>query len=175
MGAPADEWNEAAARLKGKTPLERRQSPDFVTLYRLAAEHGARKLVGSKIDAQRARDVVLDLVLTKLDALVEAEDPFPFFLAAVKNAGRDWVRRKSSYVAADLRVERAQAEPLASEGAAELEVVLKHLNPLERRVFALEAVGEDHTNIGLAIGKKRDAVAQIISRARKKLRERGVL
>lgn len=175
MGAPADEWNEAAARLKGKTPLQRRQSPDFVTLYKLAVEHGVRRLTGVKIDPDRAHDIVVKLVLEKLDALVTASEPFPFFLASVKHAGIDWLRRKGSRVVAEPKSERVEVPADGVEKSAELQIVLSHLTSLEQQVFALEAAGEDHTSIGLAIGKKRDAVAQIISRARKKLRERGVL
>ncbi len=175
MGAPADEWNEAAARLRELPPLKRRQSPDFATLYRLAAEHGAKRLAGVRIDADTARDIVLKLVVQKLDALVDASEPFPFFLASVRHAGIDWLRKKGSRVVAEPKVERVEVPADSLEKSAELKLVLSHLTPLEQEVFALEAAGDDHTTIGQAIGKKRDAVAQIVSRARKKLRERGVM
>ncbi len=175
MGAVSDEWNAAAARLRELPRAVRSQSQDFGTLYRLALEHGPRRLAGAKIDPERAADLIADLLSAKLDQLVDARDPFPFFLTAVTNAGRDWLRRKGSHVAAEPKVEKAREEEDRSERSAELNRLLSRLTPLEREIFALEASGEDHTSIGAAVGKKRDAIAQIISRARKRLREQGLL
>lgn len=174
MGAPADEWNEAAARLFDLSPSERVRSADFGRLYELAIAIGRRLLAKLALDDERARDLVADLLVSKLDDLVEATDPYPYFCMAVKNAGKSWLRRPTAKVRADATDERVTPGDAPASARLELDRVLVRLRQEEVEIFAAIAVGEDREVIARRYRTTRANIDQIISRARKRLKDEGL-
>jgi len=173
VGFPSEEWNAAARRLAGLEPAARWKSEDVKVLYRLALAHGPTILARFQLDTSRVHDLVADLVSVKLDQLVEAEVPAPYFLAALGKAATSWVRRPAAAVAPEPEIERAGPSDASAEAKVELERVSGRLKRDELEIFAALAAGEDRDAIASALGTSRANIDQKVSRARKRLREEG--
>jgi DNA-directed RNA polymerase specialized sigma24 family protein len=126
------------------------------------------------LDDERARDLVADLLVAKLDDLVESADPYPYFCTAVRNAGRSWLRRPTAKVRPDSGVARVTQEDASASARLELERVVIRLRPQEAEIFAAIAVGEDRDALARSYGTTRANIDQIISRARKRLKDEGL-
>ncbi len=131
-------------------------------------------LLGSMgIDRERASDLITDLLLRQLDKLIVAKIPFPFFVTSVKNKGRDWLRKTRREVVSEPKVDRAGTQDDASEAVVHLRAVWQTLTPKEREIFSALQAGEDRDGIARSLRTSRANIDQLISRARKRLKDGG--
>ena len=176
MGREAEEWNELVGRL-GPLPHEARwASADVGRLHELA-RGAAPGLLGSfSLGTHSPQDLASDLLVRKLAQLVECEgDAFAYFVAALRNEARSWLRRPGSRVAADPPERAAHEEDDRARARDELEVVWTVLGAREREVFTAVALGESREALAARFGTSRANIDQIVSRARAELTRLGLM
>lgn len=185
MGAPADEWNEAAARLRGLPREERWRSKDVVRLFELAPTIAKRTLAGhwTRIGPEDVEDLAKDLLAQNLHGFLDV-DPSThggsaavYFQQALRNRAVSWHRRMSRLEGdpdrALARVSALAAEENSGSAGAEVDQILSRLTPLEREVFAAIQAGEAREAIAERFNTSRANIDQIVSRARRRLRKQG--
>ncbi len=163
-------WKALAAEIRAHPPPH--AHPRLGSLYMIALAEGRRRLrTYHTIDEERRDDLVHDLLLAELPALLAATRPLTFFRVALRNRARTWLRR------CDARVEGGGSEEEAGGAAVEDAMIerldgaraLAKLSPRERSVLIDVGLGEDRDAIARAHGVSAAAVHQIVSRARKRL------
>lgn len=166
-------WKALAAEIRAR-PLPHAH-PLLGSLYMIALAEGRRQLrTYHAIDEDRRDDLVHDLLLAELTALLMAARPLTFFRVALHNRARTWLRRRDARVeSGGPREEAGGAGGAAVEDAmiARLDgaCALAKLSPRERAVLIDVGLGEDREAIARAHGVSAAAVHQIVSRARKRL------
>lgn len=144
------------------------RSPHFAELYVVAVADGQRALARfRRIDPSRRADLIHELLVRSLGAILRARSPRAFFVTSLTHLAIQWLRR------GDARVLPAPArEPVDERDAAcglDLGRVLERLSPRDARIVLAVAVGEDRHEVARAHGVSRDNVDQIVSRARARL------
>jgi RNA polymerase sigma factor (sigma-70 family) len=162
-----------ARRLAELEPAQRTKSRDFRLLYELAMKEGPGLLGSMGIDHERASGLITDLFLRELDKLVTAQVPFPYFVTSVRHAGIDWLRKTRREVVSEPKVDRAGTQDEASEAVVHLRAVWQTLTPKEREIFSALQAGEDRDGIARSLRTSRANIDQLISRARKRLKDGG--
>lgn len=173
-----DEWDQIVVRLRrAGDPYG---DPAFAELWALACEDGPAALESfrrsGKLDDARIADLTRDLVIDALPAMLEAVNPHAYFVAAIVNAARSWLRRGSARVVSPDDRSAAHDETHPAAVAPDLESwidasdFMLTLSERERSVLQALAHGEDRDAIARALGLTRANVDQIISRARRRFR-----
>jgi len=172
--APA-EWEDVVQQLRASAdPL---RSPGVGLLYELAIRDGERFLASfrGRLDEERIRDLIHDLLAEKLRAIVHAPAPRAFFCVSLQRRAISWLRR------GDAAVEEAAPEGGPTGEAAEAqeerrafmldaERVLHGLSARDRGVLAAVGWGGDREVIAEQRGITRANVDQIVSRANRRFR-----
>ena len=161
-------WQLAQAHLVASDDPWR--SPHFAELYVIAVADGQRALARfRRIDASRRADLIHDLLVRSLDAILRARSPRAFFVTSLTHLAIQWLRR------GDARVLPEPAREVVDERDAaqglDLSRVLERLSPRDARIVLAVAMGEDRLEVARAHGVSRDNVDQIVSRARTRLGE----
>jgi RNA polymerase sigma factor (sigma-70 family) len=185
VGAPADEWNEAAAKLRGLPREERWRNKDVVRLFELAPTIAKRALAGhwTRIGPEDIEDLAKDLLAHNLHGFVDVDpstyggSAAAYFQQALWNRAVSWHRRMSRLEGdSDRALARLSAQPFeeSSESAgAEVDQILSRLTRLEREVFAAIQAGVAREAIAERFDTSRANIDQIVSRARRRLRKQG--
>jgi len=144
------------------------RSPHFAELYVIAIADGQRALAGfARIDPSRRADLIHDLLVRSLDAIVHARSPRAFFITSLTHLAIQWLRRGDARV-----LPEPAREPVDERDAVrglDLSRVLERLSPRDGKIVLAVAMGEDRHEIARAHGLTRDNVDQIVSRARARL------
>lgn len=184
--ATRGEWDEIVAKLRNAASPDR--DPAFAQFYRLALEDANLVLRSfDRIPPDQREDLVHDILVLKLPRLLAADNPRAYFVTAVANRAKDWLRNlKASGVV--YRIGKGdddevtppfpeQNHPPRAEAVLELRDTLEHLGDLSPRdVQVFEAVvffNEKRKTIAAICGMTRENVDQIVSRVRRRLRERS--
>lgn len=173
-----EEWDGIVVRLRrADDPYG---DPAFAELWALACEDGPAALESfrrsGKLDDARIADLTRDLVIDALPAILEAVNPHAYFVAAIVNAARSWLRRGSARVMSpdDRSGADDERHPLAVTPAPaswiDANDFLLTLSERERSVLVALGHGEERDAIARALGLTRANVDQIISRARRRFR-----
>jgi RNA polymerase sigma factor (sigma-70 family) len=173
-----DEWDRIVVRLRrAGDPYG---DPAFAELWTLACEDGPAALESfrrsGKLDEARIADLTRDLVIGALPAILEAVNPHAYFVAAIVNAARSWLRRGSARVVSpgDRSAAHDETHPVAVapdlESCIDASDFMLTLSERERSVLQALGHGEDRDAIARALGLTRANVDQIISRARRRFR-----
>lgn len=125
-------------------------------------------------DTDDAKDVVQNVCI-KLwehpDGLEQAADRMAYCIRAVHNASISQLRNRhlsESLDAAD-QIAATQTDAFADDT---LNALLNHLPPIQREVFLMRQYAQmEYSDIAAGMGLSADNVRQLLSRARKRLRE----
>lgn len=177
MGTRA-KWDALAVRLRGAAdPF---QEPEIAELWTLACEEGPRALTtfrqAGRLDDERAADLTRDLLVDALPSIVAADNPQAYFIAALTNAARSWLRKKGSAVAspAEPGARHDASHPItpAPDHALRIDMTdfLLTLSERERDVLVGVANDEDREEHARRLGITRANLDQIVSRARRRFR-----
>lgn len=174
-GPHREDWSETLALLRaGGDPL---RSPHLGAFYAMAVRDGERMLASfrQKLDEERIRDLIHDLLAERLREVIEAKDPRALFCVALQRRAISWLRRGDAVVeepppasgptgeAADIEEERRAFLIDASRALLEL-------SQRDRDIVAAVAWGEDREEIAQRHGTTRPNVDQIVSRAHRRFR-----
>lgn len=173
-----DPWAAAIAALRGSpAPYA---SPGFGALYTLVCREGRRMLRSFRqIDDDRKDDLAHDTLLVALPALLRADCARAYFATALHRAAVSWLRSPRATVA-ELVVEgtREAEHDGDAEGCAHRRIAAREafealggLNSRDRAVMLAEARGDSRDEIAAALGMSRANVDQVISRARRRMRD----
>jgi DNA-directed RNA polymerase specialized sigma24 family protein len=167
--ATADHWRELAAKVNaGDLDAIR-------AWYRTAIEEG-RALIrrrNYKINAADYDDLIHDVLAKNQELLLHADSPRALFLQCLVNHVLD-VLRKSRDVPLDDNTPEPSSEssPAASLDVQRALVEVTDGNPRDAKVFyAVVVAGEAPDVVAELFGLTRQNVYQIVSRAKKRLRE----
>jgi RNA polymerase sigma factor (sigma-70 family) len=173
-----EDWDEIAARLRGSSAPDR--SPYVRALYELAIRDGTGFLAAYRrsLDEDRVRDLIHDVLATKLKAILDAETPRAFFCTVLQNRARSWLRRGDAKVVETLPDSARERSSGVSEEERRVfhldaEDALSELSERDRAIVVAASFGEDRETIAREHGTSRANVDQIVSRTQKRFRERS--
>lgn len=175
MGSPA-EWQDLAREIRAaKDPWPSRA---LVRLFALAEEDGRRALRSftGEMDDAAIVDLIRDLLVAQLHAVLEAEEPRGFFWRALVRRAISRKRKGSSRVEPTPEQEPPPSGPLDAEEQNRISrldraAAWARLSPREQEVLSALAEGEDRDALAERWGTTRNNIDQIISRARRRLAE----
>lgn len=164
--ATADDWREAALRVRQD------KAKNLPRLYELALEDGPRLLARfqRRLGDERIVDLVHDLLSTKADAIVLADEPRALFCTALQRRAISWLRRGDAAVASE-RPETAGERDDEGERQRFLldaRAALEGLSERERSMAVAVALGEEREAVAREFKTTRANVDQILSRIRRK-------
>lgn len=171
------EWDEITAVLRAAP--DPYACAELGQLWALALEEAPRVLasfrVAGKLDDERIADLTRDFLVEDLRAILEnAVNPRAYFVVAIQNSARSWLRRGSARIApTDYEAAKGREPRAASADPAELidaQDFLRGLTERERDVLAGLAAGVDREELARALGTSRANVDQIASRVRARFR-----
>lgn len=176
MGSEAEEWNAVVGRLRELRQDERWANPDTARLYQLAQRIAPSQLRRFDLRTETPEDLASGLLTAKLTQLVECQgDAFDYFVAALRNRARSWLRREASKVEPE-GVEQASAADAEHERARDdLAEVWAVLSPKAREIFAADAAGESREALASRFKTSRANIDQIVRRARVELQRLGLM
>jgi DNA-binding NarL/FixJ family response regulator len=142
-------------------------------LYVLALAEGRRVLRGFRvIDEARREDLVVDLLVERLAALLRAQRPRAFFRAMVYNAARSWLRRGDAVVLEEGDPQDGERAPWGVDDDAAARIdgrrALLRMTLREQRILVLVGLGDDREAIAKEFRTSRANVDQIVSRVRRR-------
>lgn len=154
-------------------PCSSEHVPD---LYALAVRDGRAALhrYRGALGAARVDDLIHDLLAAHLEDLVRADNPRALLATALVRRAISWLRRK------DARVVEARDDDGAFDGESASDALdfvldarsaIAQLGAREQEIVFAVACGNDREQIAKELGTSRANVDQIVSRARRKLRE----
>lgn len=164
--ATAEQWREAALRV--------RQDKDqhLPRLYELALEDGPRLLARfqRRLGDDRVVDLVHDLLATKVDAIVAAEEPRALFCTALQRRAISWLRRGDAAVAEEAPESASGKEDESDRQRflIDARAALEGLSDRERAMAVAVALGEEREEIAREFKTSRANVDQILSRIRRR-------
>jgi DNA-directed RNA polymerase specialized sigma24 family protein len=170
--ATADDWREAALRIRQD------KAKHLPRLYELALEDGPRLLARfqRRLGDERIVDLVHDLLATKADAIIEADEPRALFCTALQRRAISWLRRGDAAVASE-RPERGaehEDEGERQRFLVDARAALDGLTPRERAMAVAVALGEEREAVAREFKTTRANVDQILSRIRRKFADKDV-
>lgn len=169
-------WDEIIEALRAAPdPYE---CSELSRLWALALEEAPRALAGfrgsGKLDDERIADLTKDFLVEHLRALLDAVSPRAYFIVALQNAARSWLRRGSSTVAEGVpRDEGGREDPAALTDYAHLIDARDFLRTLSQREYDVLVGlvnGADREELARALDISRANVDQIVSRVRRRFR-----
>ena len=167
--AAGDDWKKAAARV--------RESKDHLPrLYELAREDGPRFLARfqRRLGDERILDLVHDLLATKADAIVQADEPRALFCTALQRRAVSWLRRGDAAVVEESPASRGtgatggEDEHERQRFLVDARAALEELTPRERGMAVAVALGEEREDVAREFKTTRANVDQIVSRIRRR-------
>jgi RNA polymerase sigma factor (sigma-70 family) len=172
------QWDALAARLRETAnPFD---EPEVAELWAIACEEAPRVLASyrrsGRLDGERIADLTRDLLVNSLPDIVAAANPQAYFVTALVNAARSWLRRGGSRVVsapeAGATPDDKHPKTSAPDHALRIDAVdfLQTLSDRERTALIGVAHGEDRTQLATVLGISRTNLDQIVSRARKRFR-----
>lgn len=176
MRGTHDEWSLVCDAIRADTergaasPFE---SPNLPRLYELARHEGARCLrTFASIPPTDQLDLIHDVLISALAEILAADRPRGLFRTALKRRAIDRGRRASRLEGADGIDSCARGTPERREPPIDELRALRDLCRRDREILVAVVLGEDRDELAKRYGfESRDAIDQIVSRARKKLRE----
>lgn len=174
--AAREDWDEVVGLLR--TAASPRSHPAFARLHRLALSDGARALASfRRLDSGLREDVICDLVVAELEALVAADRPRSYFMVAVRRRAIDLLRK--------LERERPGADEEPGEAAGvdggqggdrdfvlEAERELAGLSLRDQRIMSAVGLEEDRDALAVSLGMSRNAIDKVVSRVRERWQEK---
>lgn len=174
----ADQWRTWAATIQVEGGRERATATR--ELY-AAARHDARIAVPTKwqVDDDTLADLMHEVLAVQWDAVLGADSPKALFLVALKRKAIDrfrrQVKRETPLEALSPALEPStDADPFARATVEKIATFLESaLSARDLRVFQAKVIlGESSVDVAETEGLSQANVDQIVSRARKKLKER---
>lgn len=171
---PQHGWSEVVAWLRAEAdPCVSEHVPRF---YELAVRDGRAALhkYRGALGEARVEDLIHDLLAAHLGDVVRADNPRAFLATALVRRAISWLRRK------DARVLEARDDDGAFDGDSRSDAIdfvldarsaIAQLGEREQEIVFAVACGNDREQIAKELGTSRANVDQIVSRARRKLRE----
>lgn len=147
----------------------------FATLWTLALPTGRRALRRYRaLDASRIEDLVRDVLVARLSEIVRAASPRAYFVSAVHNTARSWLRSPRAEVVEPDAREGYVNNALDDEEALRVFVIdgrarFAAQSSRAQRLMAADAMGWTREEIAAHEGTSRANVDQILSRARRGL------
>lgn len=164
--ATADDWREAALCIRQD------RAKHLPRLYQLALEDGPRLLARfqRRLGDERIVDLVHDLLATKVDAIIEADEPRALFCTALQRRAISWLRRGDAAVASERPESAADRDDEGERQRFLLDAraALDDLAPRERAMAVAVALGEEREAVAREFKTTRANVDQILSRIRRK-------
>lgn len=179
--ASSSDWLRVCAALRD-TPRGRARAQLERELYRFAVDDGRRALLrmSRRLSEDQLDDLLHDFLATRLQHVIEGDNPRGLFLVSLVRAARRSLGRRAREVpherttVGEVDVGRAPLDPESStslrlDGSALLEAV----SARDRDVLFAVALGEEREEIARAHAIGRAAVDQIVSRFRKPAKAGG--
>ena len=169
----AEEWIRVVLLIrKDADPLK---SAHLGELYTLALQDGPRLLKSfqKRLGDDRIIDLVHDLLASKIDAIVAADEPRALFCTALQRRAISWLRRGDAAVVEDTpeRAPDGLHEDDRQGFLLDAKTALEGLPERERAMVVAVALGEEREAIAAAFGTTRANVDQIVSRVRRRFAE----
>lgn len=136
-------------------------------LYALARAEAHRALRGFRaIDRARVDDLLHDVLLRCLDAMLHAESPRAFFRHVLLNDARSWLRRRDATIATTRGDHRVTCDDpaLRLDGRR----ALARLSVRDRAIVVAVGLGHEREAVARAHGTSRANVDKIVSRLRQR-------
>ncbi|MFO0735400.1 MAG: hypothetical protein U0270_05955 [Labilithrix sp.] len=164
--ATADDWREAARLVRQD------KTRHLPRLYELALEDGPKLLARfqRRLGDERIVDLVHDLLSTKAEAIVAADEPRALFCTALQRRAISWLRRGDAAVmeagpeSAGGREDEGERQRFLLDARAALD----GLSERERAMAVAVALGEERETIAREFRTTRANVDQIVSRIRRR-------
>jgi DNA-directed RNA polymerase specialized sigma24 family protein len=166
----AEDWIRVVLLIRADAdPL---RSPHLGKLYDLALADGPRLLKSfqKRLGDDRILDLVHDLLATKLEAIVAADEPRALFCTALQRRAISWLRRGDAAVVEDApeRPPEGVVEDERQGFLVDAKNALEGLPERERAMVVAVALGEEREAIAQAFRTTRANVDQIVSRVRRR-------
>lgn len=180
----SERWREAAERVLSAQGHAR--SAAFAEFYALA-EVESQRVLQRFPPHLREMDLMHDLLAEHSEEVLRARSPRSYFCTALSNRVIDAlraqkVRNLDTPAAQDPSGGEPSVESLAAPGTEvthdgrdfviDARDALSSLTPREREVLAAVGYGEDRDELARLYGTSRENIDQIVSRARRKWRQR---
>jgi len=170
----AEDWTRVVLLIRGDAdPLT---SPHLPKLYELALADGPRLLKSfqKRLGDDRIVDLVHDLLATKVEAIVNADEPRALFCTALQRRAISWLRRGDAAVVEDApeRPPEGVIEDERQGFLVDARNALADLPERERAMVVAVALGEEREAIAAAFRTTRANVDQIVSRVRRRFASR---
>jgi DNA-directed RNA polymerase specialized sigma24 family protein len=169
MSAPA--WKEAVAGVRAD------REKNLPRLYELARADGPKLLsrFARRLGDERVLDLVHDLLATKLESILAADEPRALFCTALQRRAISWLRRGDADVVEDkpdiANDASLDQEPERQRFLLDARAALDGLPPRERMMVVAVALGEEREAIAREFQTTRANVDQIVSRVRRRFSE----
>ncbi|MEI8256347.1 MAG: sigma-70 family RNA polymerase sigma factor [Deltaproteobacteria bacterium] len=161
--ATREEWLEVCTEIRGSP--DGRSPRAWQRLYAIARDLGLRVL-HTMVDREAALDLVHDLLSTRLQELLGADNPRALFVVAIKRRALDEIRRrKRRGEETDDEILDVYAAPTQSpDFVLDAQKLLATLSPRNRQIVVAAAMGEDRGKIALAWNTSSANVDKIVSK-----------
>jgi DNA-directed RNA polymerase specialized sigma24 family protein len=150
--------------------------PELAEFYALALADGPLLLstFRQRLGDERILDLVHDLLASKLEAILAADEPRAFFCTALQRRAVSWVRRGDAAVHETTSGDETSA-PDDTDAAfvVDAKAALQALSPRDRAVAVAVALGDEREEIAVTMGTTKANVDQIVSRIRKRFHADG--
>lgn len=155
------------------------ESPALARLFELAIQVGAVKLSKFRQLGEGEReDLVREKFLDLLPGLVAASNPWGLFVTAIVHAAIDARRRKltaEKHEGEILRTAEAHAasrDEVAMAETLDMQACFTGFSPRIQQILRAVAEGEERDDVARVFGTSRANVDQVVSRARKRWKDR---
>lgn len=179
MGRDADEWGEVVERLRDVAPEKRWQSVDVARLYEIALRVAPSLLARFSLPEGLPQDMASDLLTQRLNKLVDCgAKPFTLLAVSLWNRAKSWKRHQRVQANHREREAASEPEPIDEDDGGKAEdrrmKAWAVLTDKEKDIFERLSREEPRDDIAKTLDTSRANVDQIISRARKRLKQKGL-